>query len=219
MVLQSMHTRRPGRSAHGDGGLGRLRAKRRRTSTRARTSISTSATAPAAATTSMPACSPATWAQHIPGNPTVVPKNMTGAGSLVLANWLYNVAPKDGTAFGMIGRGTAFDPILGNEKAKFDGTKFTWIGSMNDEVSVCVAWHNSGRHQIRGSADQGAGGRRHRRSGRHRPVSENAQRRARHQVQDRHRLSGRQRSQSRDGARRSEGPLRLVMVERQVAPT
>jgi tripartite-type tricarboxylate transporter receptor subunit TctC len=82
--------------------------------------------------------------QHIPGNPTVVPKNMTGAGSLVLANWLYNIGPKDGTAFGLIGRGTGFDPILGNEKAKFDGTKFTWLGSMNNEVSVCVAWENSG---------------------------------------------------------------------------
>jgi tripartite-type tricarboxylate transporter receptor subunit TctC len=82
--------------------------------------------------------------KHIPGNPTVVPKNMTGAGSLVLANWLYNIAPKDGTTFGIIGRGTGFDPLLGNAKAKFDGTKFTWIGSANNEVSVCVAWHTSG---------------------------------------------------------------------------
>jgi tripartite-type tricarboxylate transporter receptor subunit TctC len=82
--------------------------------------------------------------KHIPGNPTVVPKNMTGAGSLVLANWLYNIAPKDGTTFGIIGRGTGFDPFLGNAKAKFDGTKFTWIGSANNEVSVCVAWHTSG---------------------------------------------------------------------------
>ena len=53
--------------------------------------------------------------KHIPGNPTVVPKNMEGAGSLRLANWLYNVAPKDGTAFGIIGRGTGFDPLLGNQ--------------------------------------------------------------------------------------------------------
>jgi len=80
----------------------------------------------------------------IPGNPTIVPKNMTGAGSLVLANWLYNVAPKDGTAFGMIGRGTGFDPLLGSTKAQFDADRFNWIGSMNDEVSVCVAWHTTG---------------------------------------------------------------------------
>ncbi len=80
----------------------------------------------------------------IAGNPSIVPKNMPGAGSLVLANWLYNVAPKDGTAFGMIGRGTGFDPLLGSTKAQFDAAKFNWIGSMNDEVSVCVAWHTTG---------------------------------------------------------------------------
>jgi tripartite-type tricarboxylate transporter receptor subunit TctC len=82
--------------------------------------------------------------RFIPGNPTILAKNMPGAGSLVLANWLYNVAPKDGTAFGMIGRGTAFDPLLGSTKAQFDAGKFNWIGSMNDEVSVCVAWHTTG---------------------------------------------------------------------------
>src|SRR5664279_5809681 len=62
--------------------------------------------------------------KHIPGNPNVVPKNMEGAGSLRLANWLYNVGPKDGTAFGIIGRGTGFDPLLGNKAAQFDATKF-----------------------------------------------------------------------------------------------
>ena len=85
-------------------------------------------------------------AKHIPGNPSIVPKNMEGAGSLRLANWLYNVAPKDGTAFGTIGRGTGFDPLFGHRGAQFDGGKFTWIGSANDEVSVCVVW--SGRTKI-----------------------------------------------------------------------
>jgi tripartite-type tricarboxylate transporter receptor subunit TctC len=82
--------------------------------------------------------------RHIPGNPNIVTKNMPGAGSLVLANWLYNVGPKDGTTFGIIGRGIPFDPLLGSTKAQFDATKFTWLGSMNDEVSVCVAWHTTG---------------------------------------------------------------------------
>src|SRR6266571_1672725 len=53
--------------------------------------------------------------QHIPGNPTIVPKNMEGAGSLRLANWLYNVGAKDGTVFATVGRGTPFDPVLGNK--------------------------------------------------------------------------------------------------------
>src|SRR5712691_8274454 len=82
--------------------------------------------------------------RHIPGNPMIVPKNMTGAGSLRLTNWLYHVGPKDGTVFGAVGRGTPFDPILGNEKAQFDGTKYTWLGSANNEVSICVAWQNTG---------------------------------------------------------------------------
>src|SRR6202158_4417184 len=78
---------------------------------------------------------------HLPGNPTVVPKNMEGAASLRLANWLYTAAPTDGTAMGTIGRGIALDPLLGQPGARFDGTRFTFIGSMNDEVSICVAWH------------------------------------------------------------------------------
>jgi tripartite-type tricarboxylate transporter receptor subunit TctC len=82
--------------------------------------------------------------RHIPGNPTVIVKNMPGAGSLTLANWLYNVGPKDGSVFGTIGRGTGFDPLLGSARAKFDAAKFNWIGSANNEVSVCVAWHTSG---------------------------------------------------------------------------
>ncbi len=82
--------------------------------------------------------------KHIPGNPTIVPKNMEGAGSLRLANWLYRVGPKDGSALGTIGRGTAFDPLLGSRGAQFQADKFTWIGSANNEVSVCVAWKTSG---------------------------------------------------------------------------
>jgi tripartite-type tricarboxylate transporter receptor subunit TctC len=82
--------------------------------------------------------------KHIPGNPTIVPKNMEGAGSLRLANWIYNVGPKDGTALATIGRGTAFDPLLGSKGAQFRADRFTWIGSANNEVSICVAWKGSG---------------------------------------------------------------------------
>jgi tripartite-type tricarboxylate transporter receptor subunit TctC len=82
--------------------------------------------------------------KHIPGNPAVVAKNMDGAASLTLANWLYKTAPKDGTVLGTIGRGTALDPILGVKGAQFVGTKFTWIGSANNEVSVCVVWSATG---------------------------------------------------------------------------
>jgi tripartite-type tricarboxylate transporter receptor subunit TctC len=81
--------------------------------------------------------------KHLPGNPTVVPENMEGAGSLRLANYLANVAPKDGTAIGIISNGTAFDPILGQPGAAFKGTDFFWLGSANNEVSVCVTMASS----------------------------------------------------------------------------
>lgn len=82
--------------------------------------------------------------KHIPGDPTIVPKNMVGASGLRLANWLASAAPRDGTVMGAVSRATAFEPLLGNKAAQYDGTKFAFIGSGNDEVSVCVTWHTSG---------------------------------------------------------------------------
>ncbi|MFZ3338017.1 MAG: tripartite tricarboxylate transporter substrate-binding protein [Xanthobacteraceae bacterium] len=81
---------------------------------------------------------------HIPGHPTIVPRNMEGAASLRLANYLYAAAPRDGTVIGAISRGAAFDPLLSENGARFDASKFSWIGSANNEVSVCVALLSSG---------------------------------------------------------------------------
>ncbi len=81
---------------------------------------------------------------HLPGNPTLVPRNMEGAGSLRLANWLYRVAPQDGSTFATFGRGIAFDPLLVGKGDQFDAVKFNWLGSANNEVSVCVARSDSG---------------------------------------------------------------------------
>jgi tripartite-type tricarboxylate transporter receptor subunit TctC len=81
--------------------------------------------------------------RHIPGEPTVVPKNMPGAGSLKVANYLYGVAPRDGTEFGIFGRTIPIDPLLGSQGAQFEALKFTWIGSTSNEVSTCVSWHTS----------------------------------------------------------------------------
>ena len=83
--------------------------------------------------------------RHIPGNPKILPMNMEGAGGLRLANFLYNAAPKDGTVMGTINRGAPFEPLLGEAiAAKFDASKFTWIGSASDEVSTCVVWKRAG---------------------------------------------------------------------------
>src|SRR4029079_12416335 len=75
--------------------------------------------------------------RHLPGNPTIVPQNRPGAGSLNLANYIFNAAPRDGTEIAMVGRGVAMEPLLGGatSQAKFDSTKFAWLGSMNNEVS------------------------------------------------------------------------------------
>jgi tripartite-type tricarboxylate transporter receptor subunit TctC len=78
---------------------------------------------------------------HVPGNPTVVPTNMEGAGSLRAANYLYSAAPKDGTVIGTFSRSFAIAPLIST--AAFDARKFTWLGSVTKDVSVCITWHSS----------------------------------------------------------------------------
>ena len=71
--------------------------------------------------------------RYVPGNPSVVVQNMPGAGSLVAANYLYNVAPKDGTSFGLIARNMPLLGLLGNNSnVRFDPHKFTWLGSSSN---------------------------------------------------------------------------------------
>ena len=83
--------------------------------------------------------------KHIPGNPTIVVKNMEGAGSTRLANWLHAVAPKDGAVFGSFARGVPLDPLFGNPGPQFkDAAAFSYIGSANDEVSICGTTKTSG---------------------------------------------------------------------------
>jgi tripartite-type tricarboxylate transporter receptor subunit TctC len=81
--------------------------------------------------------------KHIPGNPVLVPKNMPGAGSMKLANYLYVTAPKDGTEFGIIGNGVILEPLLGGAGAQFDPTKFSWLGSLDKFVEIGVVRSNA----------------------------------------------------------------------------
>src|SRR5258708_25051331 len=83
--------------------------------------------------------------RHIPGRPSLLPQNMPGAGSLKVVNYLYAVAPRDGTAIATFGRGMAIDPLLThNEAAQFDARTFNWLGSVSNEVSVCAFMTASG---------------------------------------------------------------------------
>jgi tripartite-type tricarboxylate transporter receptor subunit TctC len=86
--------------------------------------------------------------RHIPGQPTIMPENMPGAGSMVMMNYLYNVAPRDGTVIGVPSRNLALEPLLGNEQSRYDAQKFNWLGSMTREVSTCITWHTSGVRTI-----------------------------------------------------------------------
>lgn len=82
--------------------------------------------------------------RHIPGQPTVIVKNMIGGGGLQLFNYLYAIAPKDGTEFGAVVQFPfefLFDAL--NTKANFDAGKFTWIGGPVDFAAVAVAWNSS----------------------------------------------------------------------------
>jgi tripartite-type tricarboxylate transporter receptor subunit TctC len=90
--------------------------------------------------------------RHLPGKPNVVPQNMPGAGGFVAANHLYNVAPKDGTAMAIMPAGTPLGPIMGATGARFDATRFTWVGTPATETPVCIAF-NSPRVNVRTVAD------------------------------------------------------------------
>ena len=82
--------------------------------------------------------------RHIPGNPKFVAKNKPGAGSMILTNDMYSIMPQDGTALATIGRGMPMEPLFGNKQAKYDPRKFGWIGSTNNEVSVCATMKRTG---------------------------------------------------------------------------
>jgi len=83
--------------------------------------------------------------RHIPGNPTVVVQNMPGAGSIRAANYLYNIAPKDGSVFGGFARGIFLDPLLGRtEGMRYTAAKFSWLGSVSNDIGVCAFRSDAG---------------------------------------------------------------------------
>lgn len=75
--------------------------------------------------------------RYIPGNPSIVVQNMPGASGVNAFNWLYNVAAKDGTLMGTASQNVVMEPLFGNPSAKYDATKFIWIGNMEESASIC----------------------------------------------------------------------------------
>ena len=84
------------------------------------------------------------YGKFMPGRPAVVPSNMPGAGSLLAANYLYAKAPNDGLTLAMFAASAAMEPLLGNKSALFDATKFSWIGSMSQDIAYCGVWQTPG---------------------------------------------------------------------------
>ena len=81
--------------------------------------------------------------KYIPGQPSIIVRNMPGAGSLVAANHIYNRAPKDGTVLGVVSAGIPLQARLGQPQARFEPGKFFWIGRIQSSSSVTMVWRTS----------------------------------------------------------------------------
>jgi tripartite-type tricarboxylate transporter receptor subunit TctC len=79
--------------------------------------------------------------RHIPGNPALVPQNMPGASSLTLTNFLFNTAPRDGTAIGMINQAMPTEQYLDIGNTNYDAKRFNWIGRVSSAVEMAIVWH------------------------------------------------------------------------------
>ena len=86
--------------------------------------------------------------RHIPGAPSLVPQNMTGAGGIAMASYLYTVAAQDGTSIGVIQNGFPAMQAIGKRKVTFDTTKFHWIGAITPTVETMVLWKTAGATNV-----------------------------------------------------------------------
>lgn len=84
-----------------------------------------------------------TLVKYLPGHPTAIPQNMPGAGSMIAANYLFNVAPQDGSVIGVINPALAFNQVFGNANVRFNVATFNWIGSPVDSLIAIPIWHTS----------------------------------------------------------------------------
>ena len=81
--------------------------------------------------------------KHLPGNPTIIARNMPGGGGVIASNHLYNAAPQDGTTLAIITSSFANEQLFGNPQIRYDARKFLAIGRLLDTTSVLFFWHSS----------------------------------------------------------------------------
>jgi tripartite-type tricarboxylate transporter receptor subunit TctC len=79
--------------------------------------------------------------RYLPGNPDIIVSNMPGASGVICANFVYNIAPKDGTAVGLVLQWLAEEQVVGTNGAQFDVAKFGWIGRLSPNVEMSYTWH------------------------------------------------------------------------------
>jgi tripartite-type tricarboxylate transporter receptor subunit TctC len=103
--------------------------------------------------------------KHIPGNPTIVPQNMTGAGGINMANHMFNTAARDGTFIAMMGNNFPASQAVGTKIVRFDAGKFHWLGTNAPVVETMAVWHTAGvksvddlrkRETVAGASGRGA---------------------------------------------------------------
>lgn len=92
--------------------------------------------------------------KHVPGNPTIIVQNMPGAGSLAAANYIYNVAAKDGSVIALVMRGMLLIKNWSPASVRFDLGRLNWIGSINSEVALTVAWHTAPHKTVKDLFDK-----------------------------------------------------------------
>ena len=86
--------------------------------------------------------------RYIPGTPTIIVQNMPGGGNVLAANYMYNIAPKDGTAIATIHSAIPLHQVLDPAGVRYDADKFNWIGSTGPQNEVILVWHTAGIKNI-----------------------------------------------------------------------
>jgi tripartite-type tricarboxylate transporter receptor subunit TctC len=82
--------------------------------------------------------------RHIPGNPTVIVQNMPGGGNVLATNYMYNIAPRDGTAIATIHSAMPLHQVLDGSGVRYAADKFNWLGSTGPQNEVILVWHTAG---------------------------------------------------------------------------
>ena len=139
---------------------------------------------------------------------------MPGAGGILAMNYLYNTAEKDGTVIGLVQNNTPLEPLFGTKPARYDATKFNWLGTPSFEVRLVLVWNTVPVNTVEDLQDAGD---HHGRVGRElarRRSSAADQRDARHQDEADQRLSRAERHLPRDGARRARRLSRACSTPR-----